>query len=898
VDPIASKDDSHTTLILSPHGHLYLGESDGRERVHLARAFERGAGHGLLHLGAVETASALPTDLAYWRTLGTRFLQAACIAGLLDVTELKGVAPPDAAALDDLVRSAPPIAGGEYLSAPVLLELWRETEQACNAELAKDGQTLGEWLVARSGAWSQVGRVHFHLAEQKVRPDTPFAFLATFTTRLSPSGTPQHLPLARALDEQAGREDRKAMLAMLAPVQRAAQRDPFIRELVDSKGVFQALSWTPDQAYRFLQSVPACTEAGLVVRFPDWWRDRTRPRPRVEVRIGQQAPSGMGLEALLDFTAEVCLDGAVLTPAEMRTLLASTTGLTMLRGRWVEVDRDKLKQVIDHWQGVRKGNPDGISFLHGMRLLSGASIDGSGIEQTPTDAPDWSARLAGDWLRRTLEELRGPSTKALTLGNDLKTELRSYQAAGVQWLWTLDRLGLGGCLADDMGLGKTIQIIALLMLLKRHGPAGPTLLVMPASLIANWESEMTRFAPALTLMVAHPSSSRVVPAEWEELASRHDVILTTYGYLSRLPWVSKRTWNLLVLDEAQQIKNPGARQTKAVKAVKSRMRLALTGTPVENRLGDLWSIFDFLNPGLLGSPKAFGKFTKQLQSSVPPDYGPLRSLVRPYLLRRLKTDRNVIQDLPDKTQTRAFCSLTKLQVVLYQQAVTELEERLKSSDGIQRRGIILATLTRLKQVCNHPAQWTHSGDWDPSVSGKFTRLAEIVEELAVRQEKVLVFTQYREMAGPLVDFLEGLFGRRGLLLDGSTPVKKRKELVTRFQEDERIPYFVLSLKAGGTGLNLTAASQVVHFDRWWNPAVESQATDRAFRIGQKKHVFVHAFVCRGTVEERIDQLMESKRELADRVVGESAGDILLTEMKDEELIQLVRLDINTAMGEG
>jgi non-specific serine/threonine protein kinase len=375
-----------------------------------------------------------------------------------------------------------------------------------------------------------------------------------------------------------------------------------------------------------------------------------------------------------------------------------------------------------------------------------------------------------------------------------------------------------------------------------------------------------------------------------------DLVITSYGSLLRMPWIAEISWRLAVLDEAQVIKNPDAKQTRAVKKLKAETRLALTGTPVENRLGDLWSIFDFVNPGLLGSSKEFTNFVKRLASGSHGSYGPLRELVRPYILRRLKTDKTVIADLPDKTEIKAFCPLSRQQAALYEQAVKELAEQLADSTGIRRKGLVLSFLMRLKQICNHPSQWLGDGSWSEGDSGKWTRLRDIAEVVAARQEKMLVFTQFREVTGPLATFLGSVFGRPGLVLHGETEVKKRKDLVRRFQEEEAVGFFVLSLKAGGAGLNLTAASHVVHFDRWWNPAVENQATDRAFRIGQTKNVLVHKFVCRGTVEEKIDQLMESKRQLSQELL-EGGADLLLTELKDDELLRLVALDINKALKE-
>ncbi len=369
-------------------------------------------------------------------------------------------------------------------------------------------------------------------------------------------------------------------------------------------------------------------------------------------------------------------------------------------------------------------------------------------------------------------------------------------------------------------------------------------------------------------------------------ASNHDLVITTYTMLARLDWLSQRQWHLVILDEAQAIKNSGTRQSRAVKELRASGRIALTGTPVENRLSDLWSLFDFLNPGLLGEAKAFGRFVKQLAIGGPHPFGPLRSLVQPYILRRLKTDKKILSDLPQKTEVNAFCGLSKRQAALYGQSVRELADAIEQADGIQRRGIVLAYLMRLKQICNHPSQLTGDGGYEVKHSGKFKRLAEICEELAQRQERALIFTQFREITTPLADFLAGVFGRPGLVLHGQTAVSRRSGLVETFQSDDGPPFFILSLKAGGTGLNLTAASHVIHFDRWWNPAVENQATDRAFRIGQKRNVLVHKFICRGTVEDKIDALIAQKSGLSCDLL-EGGGEAMLTEMSNHQLLRFV-----------
>jgi non-specific serine/threonine protein kinase len=453
-----------------------------------------------------------------------------------------------------------------------------------------------------------------------------------------------------------------------------------------------------------------------------------------------------------------------------------------------------------------------------------------------------------------------------------------------------------------MGLGKTLQTLALLLWLKRESAAhAPALLVAPASLLANWKDEARRFAPSLRLLVVHPSGNadplllKRCEADPASALAGVDLVVTSYGMAARTDWLADAAWRLAILDEAQAVKNPGTRQAQAVKRLQASARLALTGTPVENRLGDLWSLFDFINPGLLGGAKSFDAFVRAREGQ-PDAYAPVRRLTRPYILRRLKTDRSVIADLPDKTVMPAYCGLSKAQAELYAGQVRQLKQALdegEADEPMKRRALILTSLMRFKQICNHPAQALGDGDFAESRSGKFARLRALAEEIAERQDKALVFTQYREMTEPLAAFLAGIFRRQGLVLHGGTPVSRRRELVEAFQRDDGPPFFVLSLKAGGTGLNLTQASHVIHFDRWWNPAVENQATDRAFRIGQKRNVLVHTFVCRGTVEDKISALLEDKRALADDIL-QGGGEALLTEMKDDELLSFVALDLRAA----
>ncbi len=895
------------SISLSPQGRVHVEVTAGSDvkssLAQIAKHFERGDGHGVFRLGAAEPETTLPGVLGFWRDVGRAFVVRLCATEDLETLRTKIAVEVPADELAALAAASPPMTGGEYLTPTVLSDLCARMASAVRDELATWDGTVEAFLRQASPAWNLVGRVCFHLAENKNDPEAPFAFLATYTTRLSARAKAQHLPLAQALREYAGARNKAALLALLEPVQRAARTSAVAKDLVDEGAVFETLAWTPAEAHRFLTDVPLLESAGLVVRMPAAWRAKRPPRPEVQVTLGKAPGKGIGADAILDFSVEVTLDGETLTDRELRALLDGTDGLALVRGRWVEVDHERLRQVLDRWSIFEAAHATGgLSVVEGLRLLAGAHIGEGGAEAPGGDAAEWSKVVAGESLAKALAGLRSPETLAdLDPGPSLRAELRPYQKVGLRWLWWLRSLGLGGCLADDMGLGKTLQVIALLVLLKKKGSAAnePSLLVVPASLIANWRAEIGRFAPNLTVFVAHPSE--VPPSELGSLTpealSERDVVITTYGTLQRVAGLTSRSWNVVVLDEAQAIKNPGAKQTRAVKTLRAGIRLALTGTPVENRLGDLWSLFDFTCPGLLGSAKAFGRFVRSAEKRSRGGYGPLRELVRPYILRRLKSDKRVIADLPDKTEVRAFCGLTKKQVALYQQTVEELRQALRSADGMKRRGVVLASLMRLKQICNHPSHWLADGSYAPAESGKFARLAELAEEIAARQEKALIFTQFREMTRPLADFLAGVFGRRGLVLSGETEVKKRMELVEQFQREDGPPFFVLSLKAGGTGLNLTAARHVIHFDRWWNPAVESQATDRAYRIGQKSGVLVHKFVCRGTIEEKIDALIESKQDLA-RQILEGTDEVKLTELDDEQLLRLVAIDIRTALAEG
>ncbi len=894
-------------LALTPSGRLLVRESGGLGETtsdarmeKTKRAFSSSQAAGLFSLAAMKPDAPLSPPLVFWREFACRYVTEISRTPDLNGKPADPLKPPPESDLAAMALSAPPMRGGEYLNEEVLRALWTELDTWVRHEMAGSEEGPRGWLKRHAPLWHQVGRVCFHLAENKRDAEAPFAFLATYAPGLSAVGRVQYRPLGKALQEYAGEGNNKELVNLLSPVYRASERVDLVKEMVDSGDIFHPLAWTPAEAYRLLKSVPVLEECGILVRLPDWWRKR--PRPRVAVTVGDTRQSGFGADAMLDFKVNVALDDQELTEEEWRRIVEAEDGLVYVKGQWVEVDRDKLSEALEHWKKVEaRSNEGGISFIEGMRLLAGASenLDAGGSASNKND--EWAFVDAGEWLSEVLSGLRNPeSLDSDGPAGDFQGTLRHYQETGKNWLRFLTQLGLGACLADDMGLGKTIQVLSLLLTLKGNGQSTKraSLLVLPASLLANWKAEMERFAPSLKALFVHPSEmdpeSLAAAAHDPRAALENmDVVLTTYGMLLRQKWLLEVQWLLVIVDEAQAVKNPGARQTKAVKQLKADARIALTGTPIENRLADLWSLFDFLCPGLLGSAAKFKKFTKALEEREHDRYAPLRNLVRPYILRRLKTDKNVVTDLPEKTEMKVFCGLAKRQAAVYAKSVEELAKTLREQDGMKRRGLVLAYLMRFKQICNHPSQFLGDGGYKPSESGKFERLKALCGEIASRQEKALVFTQFREITEPLAAFLGDVFGCRGLVLHGGTPVNKRKNLIDTFQAEEGPPFLVLSLKAGGTGLNLTAASHVIHFDRWWNPAVENQATDRAFRIGQHRNVVVHKFVCRGTVEEKIDALIEEKTDLAEDIL-KAGAESALTEMSDEELLRVVSLDIDRA----
>ncbi|WP_214319820.1 DEAD/DEAH box helicase [Nonomuraea sediminis] len=623
-------------------------------------------------------------------------------------------------------------------------------------------------------------------------------------------------------------------------------------------------------AFGFLrQAAPLLQAAGFGVQLPRW-AGRTRLGLKLTTRAKPQSAAtsqGFGLAQLVDFRIDLAVGDQTISEAELAELARLKVPLVRVRGQWVELDDRQLKAALRAVEGARSGE------LPAADLLRTVIQDEDELPLLEIDADG----VLGDLLSGQAEHRLVP----LVTPAGLDARLRPYQERGLAWLSFLSELGLGGVLADDMGLGKTIQTLSLLL----HERAElPTLLVCPMSLVGNWQREAARFAPSLRVYVHHGAGRDAANI------SAADLVITTYGTAQRdLEALREVEWRRVVCDEAQAIKNSGTLQSQAVRAIPTRTRLALTGTPVENHLAELWSIMEFCNPGLLGSRSRFKtRFQEPIEARG--DEQAARALKRatgPFVLRRVKTDKSIISDLPEKLEVKEWCTLTPEQASLYQAVVDDMIGKIDDSEGIERRGMVLAAMAKLKQVCNHPAHLLKDGSLLSGRSGKLARLEELAEEITAEGEKALFFTQYSEFGTMLQPYLAQRLDRPVLWLHGGLPKKARDRLVDRFQQEDEPMVFLLSLKAAGVGLNLTAANHVVHIDRWWNPAVEDQATDRAFRIGQRKNVQVRKLICAGTLEERIDEMIERKKALAERVVG--TGEDWLSDLSTDELREVFRL---------
>ena len=745
---------------------------------------------------------------------------------------------------------------------------WTET-----AELETLNQSVKQWRRPVEGRQTQPGVTLLFRLDEPGKPESPW-----FLSVLLHDGTRTYaFPNTVAVPASGPRLGESLLVAL---GQAGMLFTPLARAGAHAESFGCPLS--VEEAHAFMAtSAPLLEASGYGVQIPDWWGRTKTHTVMLEVDAQPHETGAAALPSLddkVDVNWTVTLNGERVTRQELEYLLAAQTPLVFFRGQWIQVNVRQLQDAVRVWQ---RKTVDTHSAKEVVQLALGtAGHCGLDVSQV---------RGAG-WLDPFLKRLCGEQAfEVLPPPPDFCGQLRPYQMRGFSWLVFLRAWGFGACLADDMGLGKTIQALAFLLHEKARGEKRPVLLIGPMSVLGNWMHETQRFAPGLKCLLHHG------PQRWHgdsfvHEAQTYDVVITSYHLLYRdYLDLRKVSWAGILLDEAQNIKNPDTHQTQAARALQADYRIALTGTPMENHVGDIWSIMDFLNPGLLGKRADFReKFFRPIQSGTDPGARTrLRRVTTPFILRRLKTDKQIIADLPEKIESKIYCTLTLEQARLYEEVLQTFHREVELSEGIARRGLILAVLTRLKQVCNHPANYLGETDALARRSGKLARLEEMLEETFQGGESALVFTQYAEMGALLQRYLCQAFGREMPFLHGGVPRKERDRMVQAFQESDTPQAFVLSLKAGGTGLNLTRASHVFHYDRWWNPAVENQATDRAFRIGQTRNVMVHKFICGGTLEDRIDAMIERKTALASEIV--TNGEAFLTELSNDELEDVLKL---------
>jgi non-specific serine/threonine protein kinase len=838
----------------------------------------------LMRLGLCDPDIRLSPSLDYIRKISNTITQK-----LLKTSDLESLRHTVSLSLSEteilnLLDFVPMIPGSEYINADFMTQICQRFHQFFVTAIADYDDSVESFIQTFRSDIHLVGRIYFHLVEN-TKGDNPFAFMATYSTRLNSEGKSRHLPLKYALEEYG--DDQEKLMDLLTTVYRASEKSALIHDMIESGEIFHPLSWTPKESFTFLKEIPLYEDAGILCRIPNWWKAKGASSS-ISINMGERKPSLLGMDAILSFNASIFIGGLELTPSEARKLLAETEGLAFIKNKWIPVDHDKLKQTLAAYEKAKKLLKDGLSIREAMQL----QLNPQKWMDMDIDDDEQISISNGEWFESVIQKLRNPDrVKAARTSKQFKASLRDYQQKGLNWLHYLHQLNFGACLADDMGLGKTVQLLAFLNAILTKKQQKASLLILPASLITNWINEIYQFYPKLNYFVAHPGfhPQNVQLEHTSEQLDQYDLVITTYALSYRYQWIQSYCFRYIILDEAQAIKNPNTKQSKGIKQLKSTNRIIMTGTPIENRLSDLWSLFDFLNPGLLGSKKEFSDFTKSLKNNQK-GYSRLRRIIQPYILRRLKTDKSIITDLPDKVEMKTFADLSKKQIVLYEKIISEMKKVIEKSDGIQRKGLILSALIKFKQICNHPDQYLGVDAYDEKHSGKFLRLREICETICEKRERVLVFTQFKEITSHLAEFLKIIFNKDGVIIHGSISVKKRKEQIDRFQSDNYVPFMVLSLKAGGVGLNLTKANHVIHFDRWWNPAIENQATDRAFRIGQHKNVIVHKFITRGSIEEKIDQMIEEKKQLSNDIIA-SAGENWITEMNNAEIMQLFHLNL-------
>lgn len=749
----------------------------------------------------------------------------------------------------------------DELSNEWLDEQFAQLTQLFKKEIVHYPHTIADYYQEKGLSFAVSGQIFLHLAESK-RAQYPFAFMASYTEL--ENGHVQHYALAHALEKY--KHDQAYILQLISSLSTLEKESSLISKLLNTGELFQPVYFSDEEANQFLHELELYERVGIRAKVPRWWARVHQP---AKVQLKVETGAAFSKDKLLSFRPEIEYNGITVSPDELEEFLRMSEGLHAFKGTWIEVDHKRITELLAKANDLHEQTRGGLSLLDSLQLAT-----------KNQDFLDISCVLS--YFKEALNKLT--TCENYTLPASVHANLRAYQLQGYLWLRAMDELNLGVILADDMGLGKTLQIIAYLDALRTQKAAARSprnvLIVMPSSLLANWEEELKKFAPSAPFVTYHGKTRSIGPF----------ITLTSYGMLKREAALLQHLWDVVILDEAQAIKNTSSQQTKAVKVLHSRMKIALTGTPIENDLMDLFSIFDFILPGYLGSAYSFQKYARMLETKTH-GYQQLQQATAPFIMRRVKTDKAIISDLPKKMEYKEYIDLTPKQAALYRKTLAAFKKAIEdTTNQTDRRGMIFATLTHLKQITNHPSQYSGNDVYKPSESGKFIRLAQLVEDIYKARERVLIFTQYKEIIPHLSAFLCDTLGPsvQPLVLHGGVSPKERQKVVDAFNGDSYHPFMILSLRAGGVGLNLTGANHVIHFDRWWNPQIEKQASDRAYRIGQTKDVMVHYFICRQTLDMSIDELLEKKKYLSASAIAENKAPSLTT-LSNKELYEFFAL---------
>ena len=766
--------------------------------------------------------------------------------------------------LNELLEDTPFCIGNEFINLDWIKNIINNLLDIYKSEISKFEGSVDLYFTNKNKTLIVPSRVYFHMVEAP-NGDAPFAFMVTYTT--IKDGSIKHFPLRQALKEYNNMETEFRELTK--SLYKVAKESTFINDLIQNGEIFSPIYLNTEEAYTFLKEISIYEKNGIVCRIPNWWSQRSKSTS-IEVDIEQKKKDGFGyfkIGNLIGFSPKMKYQGIDITQDEIEELLVKTEGLSVIKGKWVEIDKNKLKKLLDEYEIIKNDGSSFSELVHYTRINT-YKDDDIKIEFTNDN-----------WIQNLVNKNLDSTPELLDISNNFNGKLRPYQMDGFKWLLGMSQFGFGVCLADDMGLGKTIQILAFLLSYSKFSDKH-VLLIVPASLLGNWEREIQKFTPTMDYYIARYIKSDALKIKNSFLT------ITTYQVSQSLTTLYDIDWGITILDEAQAIKNPDTKTAKKIKSIKRETSIALTGTPIENNLLNLWSVFDFLNPGLLGSESEFRK-NYNIKSANTNNVSSLSKIIKPFILRRLKTDKKIIDDLPEKNENVLFTELTKKQIVLYKKIVSELDDKKISEENqFAQKRIVLTAILHLKQICNHPSQFTGDEDFSILDSGKFVALKELCETIFEKREKVLIFTQFKEITEPLNNLLKEVFHKEGFIITGDTSTTQRDKYVNEFQNGD-VPYMILSLKAAGVGLNLTSATNVIHFDRWWNPAVENQATDRAYRIGQKKCVNVYKFTTRDTIEEIIAALMETKTKLSDSVL-DNVDNNVFNKLSTEELLKAIQ----------